>query len=48
VEEFTKEEIRGKAIKNLEKSVDLEYFGHVFFTLARDLGVGTSSTTISQ
>lgn len=31
VEELSDEEIAEKAIKDLEKAVDLEYFGHVFF-----------------
>jgi len=48
VEEVIEEEITEKAIKNLEKSVDLESFGQVFFTLPQDLGAGTSSTTTSQ
>ena len=48
VEEFTEEEITEKSIKNLEKSVDLESFGQVFFTAPRHLGEGTSSATAHQ
>ena len=48
VEEFSEEELAERAIKNLEKVVDLESFGHVFFTAPRHLGESTSSTTISQ
>jgi len=48
VEELTEEEITEKTIKNLEQSVDLEYFGQVFLTLPRDLEASTSSATTSQ
>ena len=48
VEELTEEEITKKSIKDLEKSVDLESFGHAFFTGPRHLGEGTSFTTASQ
>lgn len=48
VEEFSKEELAERAIKNLEKAVDLESFGQAFFTSPRHLGESTSSTTVSQ
>jgi len=37
VEGLSEEEITEKAIKSLEKSVDLKSFGQVFFSLPRDL-----------
>jgi len=48
VEDYSEEELAEKAIKNLEKTVDLESFGQVFFTALRHLGESTSSSTISQ
>jgi len=38
VEDYSKEESAQKAIKKLEKAVDLEYFGQVFFSAPRHLG----------
>ena len=46
-EELIEEEIIEKAIKSLEKSVEFESFGQVFFTLPPDLEASTSSTTTS-
>ena len=48
VEECSEEEIVEKAIKDLEKAVDLESFGQLFFRAPQHLGEGTSSTTTSQ
>ena len=48
VEEFSEEELAGKAIKNIEKSVDLESFWQVFFTAPWCLGESSWSTTVSQ
>jgi len=48
VEEFSEEELTERAIKNLEKVVDMESFGQVFLTAPRHLGERTSSTMISQ
>lgn len=48
VEDLTEEEITEKEIKSLEKSINLEPFGHVFFSLPRDLEVSTSSAATSQ
>ena len=48
VEEFSEEELTERAIKKLEKAVDLESFGQVFFTTPRHLGESASSATGSQ
>jgi len=48
VEELSEEEITEKAIKSLEKLVDIESFGQVFFSLPQDLEVGTSAAATSQ
>jgi len=48
LEELSEEEITEKAIKILEKSVDLKCFGQVFFSLPQDLETGTSSAATSQ
>jgi len=48
VEEHTQEEKTEKAIKDLEKTLDLDSFGPVTFTLPQHIGVGTSSATTSQ
>jgi len=47
VEELTQEEKIEKTIKDLEKTLDLDSFGHVTFTLPQHIGAGTSSTTAS-
>lgn len=36
------------AMKNLEKTLDLDSFGQVSFKLPQKTGVGTSSATTSQ
>lgn len=48
VEELTQEEKTEKAIKDLEKTLDLDSFGQVTFTLPQHIGEGTSSATTSQ
>ena len=47
IEELSEEEIAEKSIKNLEKAVDLESFGQVFFTALRHPTESTSSATAS-
>ena len=37
-----------QAMKNLEKTLDLDFFGQVSFKLPQHIGAGTSSATTSQ
>jgi len=46
--EFTEEEKLEKAMKELEKTLDLDSFGQVPFVLPQHIGAGTSSATTSQ
>jgi len=48
IEEITEQEKMEKAMKDLEKTLDLESFGHVSFKLPQQTRVGTSSAGTSQ
>ena len=46
VEDYSEEELAERAIKNLQKVVDLEYFGQVWSPAPRHLGESASSSTV--
>ena len=48
VEEITEQENMEKAMKDLEKTLDLDSFGQVSFKLPQQTRVGTSSAGTSQ
>jgi len=48
IEEISEQEKMEKAMKDLEKTLDLDSFGQVSFKLPQQLGVGTSSARNSQ
>jgi len=48
IEELTEQEKMEQAMKNLEKTLDLDSFGQVFFRRPQQTGVGTSSAGTSQ
>lgn len=43
IEELTEQKKMEQAMKNLEKNLDLDSFGQVFFKIPQQTGVGTSS-----
>ena len=47
MEDYSEEELAERAIKNLEKSIDLEYFGQVWSS-GTHLGEATSSSTVPK
>ena len=48
IEEITEEEKMEQAMKNLEKTLDLDSFGHVSFKIPQQTRVGTSTAATSQ
>ena len=48
VEQITEEEKMEQAMKDLEKTLDLDSFGHVSFKLPQHIGAGTLAATTSQ
>ena len=48
VEEFTQEEIMEQNVKDLEKTLDLDYFEEVTFKMPQQVGEGTSTDAASQ
>lgn len=48
MEACSREEMAQKEMKQLEKSVDLEFFGQVFSPVLKHLGVAASSSTTPQ
>lgn len=48
IEEISEQEKMEKAMKDLEKTLDLDSFGRVSFKLPQQSGVGTSSARTSQ
>jgi len=48
VEQISEQENMEMAMKDLEKTLDLEYFGQVSFKLPQQAGIGTSSAITSQ
>ena len=48
IEELSEEQKMEQAMKNLEKTLDLDSFGQVSFKLPQQTGVGTSTAATSQ
>ena len=48
MEDYSEEELAERAIKNLEKAVDLEYFRQFWSPAPRHLGESASSSTVPQ